>query len=56
MKDFAAVFLMLALVMAGILIFIFLADALGFFGMAILEIIIVVAIILLAIRYIKPRP
>lgn len=56
MKDFASVFLMLLLVMAGVLIFIFLADVLGMFGMAILEIIIVVAIILLAIRYIKPGP
>lgn len=56
MKDFAAVFLMLVLVMAGVLIFVFLADALGMYGMAILEIVIVVAIILLAIRFIKPRP
>lgn len=56
MKDFAGIFLMLLLLMAGILIFIFLSDLLGFAGMAILEIIIVVAIILLAIRFIKPRP
>lgn len=54
MKDFFAVFIMLALVMAGILIFLFLAETLGIFGMAILEIIIVTAIILLAIRFIRP--
>ena len=42
--------------MAGIFIFVFLAETLGIFGMAILEIVIVVAIILLAIRYIRPRP
>ncbi|WP_169331916.1 hypothetical protein [Nafulsella turpanensis] len=56
MKDFAGVFLMLLLVMAGILAFVFLSELLGFVGMAILEIIIVVGIILLAIRLIKPRP
>ena len=56
MKDFFAVLLMLILVMAGILIFMFLGETLGYFGMAILEIIIVTAIILLAIRYIRPRP
>lgn len=56
MKDFVGVFLMLLLVMAGILVFVFLSDILGFTGMALLEIIIVVGIILLAIRYIKPRP
>lgn len=56
MKDFFAVFIMLALVMAGFLIFMFLGELLGIYGLAILEIIIVTAIILLAIKYIKPRP
>lgn len=55
MKDFFLVLLMLLLVITGILLFIFLAESIGFFGMAIVEIIIVTVIILLAIRYIKPR-
>lgn len=55
MKDFLGIFLMLLLVMAGILSFVFLSSALGYLGMALLEIIIVTAIILLAIRYIRPR-
>lgn len=54
MKDFFAVFLMLVLVMAGILVFMFLGQVLGYFGMLIMEIVIVTAIILLAIRFIRP--
>ncbi|WP_224997999.1 hypothetical protein [Cesiribacter sp. SM1] len=56
MRDFLNVLLLLVLVMSAILAFIFLADLLGVWGLAILEIIITVVIILLAIRYIKPRP
>lgn len=55
MKDFLGILLMLLLVMSGILLFVFFSSALGYLGMAILEIIIVTAIILLAIRYIRPR-
>lgn len=55
MRDFFNVFLLLSLVMLAVLAFIFLAELLGVWGLAILEIIISVAIILLAIRFIKPR-
>ncbi|AHM59984.1 hypothetical protein D770_08605 [Flammeovirgaceae bacterium 311] len=55
MRDFIRVFMLLVLVMSAILAFIFLADLLGIWGLAILEIIITVGIILLAIRYIRPR-
>jgi hypothetical protein len=55
MRDFLNVFLMLALVMVAILVFIFLADLLGVWGLALLEIIITVGIILLAIRFIRPN-
>lgn len=46
---------MLLLVMAAILSFIFLGELLGVWGIALLEIIITVAIILLAIRFIRPN-
>lgn len=55
MKDFLGIFLMLLLVMTGILLFVFFAATIGYLGMVLLEIIIVTAIILLAIRYIRPR-
>ena len=55
MRDFLNVFMMLALVMLAVLAFIFLAELLGIWGLAILEIIISVGIILLAIKFIRPR-
>lgn len=55
MQDFYKVLLMLLLVMAAILSFIFLGELLGVWGIALLEIIITVAIILLAIRFIRPN-
>lgn len=55
MQDFYKVLLMLLLVMAAILSYIFLAELLGVWGIALLEIIITVAIILLAIRFINPN-
>lgn len=55
MRDFFNVFLMLFLVVIAILAFIFLAELLGIWGLAILEIIISVGIILLAIKFIRPR-
>lgn len=55
MQDFFKVLLMLLLVMAAILAFIFFAELLGVWGLALLEIVITVGIILLAIKFIKPR-
>ena len=55
MRDFRNVFLMLFLVLVSILAFFFLAELLGVWGLAILEIVITVGIILLAIRLIRPR-
>ncbi|EMR01580.1 hypothetical protein [Cesiribacter andamanensis] len=55
MQDFLNVFLLLALVLLAILAFIFLADLLGVWGLALLEILITVGIILLAIRFIRPH-
>lgn len=55
MQDFYKVLLMLLLVMAAILSYIFLAELLGVWGIALLEIIITVAIILLAIRFVNPN-
>ena len=54
MKDFFKVLLMLLLVLTGFLAFVFLSKLLGVWGMAILELLIVVSIILLAIRFIRP--
>lgn len=55
MQDFFKVLLMLLLVMAAILSYIFLGELLGVWGIALLEIIITVAIILLAIKFIRPN-
>ncbi len=45
---------MLLMVLAAILSFIFLSEALGIWGLVLLEIIITTAIILLAIKFIRP--
>lgn len=55
MRDFFKVFLLLALVLLAIVSFIFLAELLGVWGLALLEIIITVGIILLAIKFIRPH-
>ena len=55
MKDFFGVFLMLLLVVTGILILYLFYSTLGYMALAIIEIIIVTAIILLAIRYFRSR-
>jgi hypothetical protein len=55
MKDFFGIFLMLLLVVTGIFTFVFFGNFFGYIGLAILEIIIVTAIILLAIRYFRSR-
>lgn len=55
MQDFFKVLLMLLLVLAGLLGFIFLSRWLGIWGLAILEIVLTTAIILLAIKFVRSR-
>jgi hypothetical protein len=55
MKDFLGIFLMLLLIVTGICFFVFFGNFFGYIGLAILEIIIATAIILLAIRYFRSR-
>lgn len=55
MRDFFGVFLMLLLVITGIFLFVFFGNFFGYVGLAIIEIVIVTAIILLAIRYFRSR-
>jgi hypothetical protein len=55
MQDFLKVLLMLLLVLTGLLGFIVLSRWLGIWGLAILEILITTAIILLAIKFVRSR-
>lgn len=55
MKDFFGVFLMLLLIVTGIFILYLFYGTMGYIALALIEIVIVTAIILLAIRYFRSR-